>query len=224
MGRDRLTSPVDSTTLQLISQTVLFRQQVETIKVFIPVTKDVVRFLEQRQRKKKRAHSLLTGNEAGLRLLWSCGCECAIDEKVLDNDVKGACESDRDESLPKDRTLYRKGGVCFQLQLRINAAVLLPVSKADSSRFLNALDLVTDSTQTDRQKARDNTVMENGKNRLQQTQEEVEQVKDIMLDNLNKAEERTGKLGELEDRADVLLEKSKAFEKTANKVKQKKST
>nr|XP_043883087.1 vesicle-associated membrane protein 5 [Solea senegalensis] len=64
--------------------------------------------------------------------------------------------------------------------------------------------------------------MENGKNRLQQTQEEVEQVKDIMLDNLNKAEERTGKLGELEDRADVLLEKSKAFEKTANKVKQKK--
>ncbi|XP_058493230.1 vesicle-associated membrane protein 5 isoform X1 [Solea solea] len=64
--------------------------------------------------------------------------------------------------------------------------------------------------------------MENGKNRLQQTQDEVEQVKDIMLDNLNKAEERTGKLGELEDRADVLLEKSKAFEKTANKVKQKK--
>ncbi|XP_058493231.1 vesicle-associated membrane protein 5 isoform X2 [Solea solea] len=62
----------------------------------------------------------------------------------------------------------------------------------------------------------------NGKNRLQQTQDEVEQVKDIMLDNLNKAEERTGKLGELEDRADVLLEKSKAFEKTANKVKQKK--
>ena len=28
-----------------------------------------------------------------------------------------------------------------------------------------------------------------------------------MLDNLNKAEERSGKLGELEDRADVLLAK-----------------
>lgn len=48
---------------------------------------------------------------------------------------------------------------------------------------------------------------ENGKSRLEQTQEEVEEVKVIMLDNLNKAEERSGKLGELEDRADVLLEK-----------------
>ena len=46
----------------------------------------------------------------------------------------------------------------------------------------------------------------NGKNQLQQTQDEVEEVKVIMLDNLNKAEERSGKLGELEDRADVLLE------------------
>ncbi|XP_019949137.1 vesicle-associated membrane protein 5 [Paralichthys olivaceus] len=64
--------------------------------------------------------------------------------------------------------------------------------------------------------------MENGKNRLQQTQEEVEEVKVIMLDNLNKAEERSGKLGELEDRADVLLEKSRAFEKTSHQVKQKK--
>uniref|UniRef100_A0A3Q1G6M6 Vesicle-associated membrane protein 5 n=1 Tax=Acanthochromis polyacanthus TaxID=80966 RepID=A0A3Q1G6M6_9TELE len=60
-------------------------------------------------------------------------------------------------------------------------------------------------------------VQENGKSRLQQTQDDVEEVKVIMLDNLNKAEERTGKLGELEDRAD-----SKAFEKTANQVKQKK--
>ncbi|XP_071338117.1 vesicle-associated membrane protein 5 [Trachinotus anak] len=64
--------------------------------------------------------------------------------------------------------------------------------------------------------------MENGKSRLQQTHEEVEEVKVIMLDNLNKAEERSGKLGELEDRADVLLEKSKAFEKTSVQVKQKK--
>ncbi|XP_042344912.1 vesicle-associated membrane protein 5 [Plectropomus leopardus] len=64
--------------------------------------------------------------------------------------------------------------------------------------------------------------MENGKSRLQQAQEEVEEVKVIMLDNLNKADERSGKLGELEDRADELLAKSKAFERTANQVKQKK--
>ncbi|KAL6114729.1 vamp5 [Pungitius sinensis] len=64
--------------------------------------------------------------------------------------------------------------------------------------------------------------MENGKNRLQQAQEDVEEVKVIMMDNLNKADERNGKLGELEDRADVLLAKSKAFEKTSVKVKQKK--
>ncbi|CAJ1068299.1 vesicle-associated membrane protein 5 [Xyrichtys novacula] len=64
--------------------------------------------------------------------------------------------------------------------------------------------------------------MENGKNRLQQAQEDVEEVKGIMLDNLNKADERAGKLDDLEDRADELLAKSKAFEKTANQVKQKK--
>ncbi|TMS03337.1 vesicle-associated membrane protein 5 [Larimichthys crocea] len=64
--------------------------------------------------------------------------------------------------------------------------------------------------------------MENGKNRLQQAQEDVEEVKVIMLDNLNKADERAGKLDDLEDRADELLAKSKTFEKTANQVKQKK--
>lgn len=48
---------------------------------------------------------------------------------------------------------------------------------------------------------------ENGKSRLEQTKEDVEDVKVIMLDNLNKADERAGKLNELEDRADVLLEK-----------------
>ncbi|KAJ8286126.1 hypothetical protein GJAV_G00034840 [Gymnothorax javanicus] len=64
--------------------------------------------------------------------------------------------------------------------------------------------------------------MEDGNSRLRQAQEEVEEVKDIMLDNLNKAEERTGKLGDLENRADRLLEKSKAFEKTAVKLKKQK--
>ncbi|XP_060763583.1 vesicle-associated membrane protein 5-like [Neoarius graeffei] len=64
--------------------------------------------------------------------------------------------------------------------------------------------------------------MENGQSRLQQAQQDVEEVREIMLDNLNKASEREGKLGELENRADQLLEQSKVFSKTANKVKQKK--
>ncbi|XP_076006932.1 vesicle-associated membrane protein 5 [Genypterus blacodes] len=64
--------------------------------------------------------------------------------------------------------------------------------------------------------------MENGKSRLQRAQEDVDEVKVIMLDNLNKADERSGKLGELENRADQLLEKSKAFEKTSKQVKEKK--
>ncbi|XP_035235440.1 vesicle-associated membrane protein 5 [Anguilla anguilla] len=62
--------------------------------------------------------------------------------------------------------------------------------------------------------------MEKGKDRLRQAQEEVEEVKVIMLDNLNKADERSGKLGELENRADELLEKSKGFKKTTTKLKQ----
>lgn len=48
---------------------------------------------------------------------------------------------------------------------------------------------------------------ENGKSRLQQAQEDVKDVTVIMLDNINKADERSGKLGELENRADQLLEK-----------------
>ncbi|XP_046697255.1 vesicle-associated membrane protein 5 isoform X3 [Silurus meridionalis] len=64
--------------------------------------------------------------------------------------------------------------------------------------------------------------MENGKSQLQQAQDDVEEVRGIMLDNLNKASEREGKLGDLENRADNLLEQSKVFSKTANQVKQKK--
>lgn len=48
---------------------------------------------------------------------------------------------------------------------------------------------------------------ENGKSRLQQAQEDVEEVRVIMLDNLNKADERSGKLDDLEDRADELRAK-----------------
>uniref|UniRef100_A0A3B4FF11 Vesicle-associated membrane protein 5-like n=1 Tax=Pundamilia nyererei TaxID=303518 RepID=A0A3B4FF11_9CICH len=58
---------------------------------------------------------------------------------------------------------------------------------------------------------------ENGKSHLQKTQEEVEEVKVIMLQNMNKAEERSGKLNELEDRA-----KLKKFEKTSTQVKTQK--
>lgn len=64
--------------------------------------------------------------------------------------------------------------------------------------------------------------MENGQSRLRQAQEDVEEIKVIMLDNMNKADERAGKLGELEDRADKLLEHSEKFSKTSIKVKQKK--
>ncbi|XP_053466472.1 vesicle-associated membrane protein 5 [Ictalurus furcatus] len=63
--------------------------------------------------------------------------------------------------------------------------------------------------------------MENGHSRLQQAQQDVEEVREIMLDNLNKASEREGKLGDLENRADQLLEQSKVFSKTANQVKRK---
>ncbi|XP_051278858.1 vesicle-associated membrane protein 5 [Dicentrarchus labrax] len=64
--------------------------------------------------------------------------------------------------------------------------------------------------------------MENGKSRLQQAQEDVEEVKVIMLDNLSKADERGDKLDDLEGRADELLEKSKTFSKKTNQVKQQK--
>ncbi|XP_066510658.1 vesicle-associated membrane protein 5-like [Hoplias malabaricus] len=64
--------------------------------------------------------------------------------------------------------------------------------------------------------------MENGQSRLQQAQKEVDEVTVIMLDNINKASEREGKLGELENRADELREKSKVFSKTTVQVKQKK--
>lgn len=48
---------------------------------------------------------------------------------------------------------------------------------------------------------------QNGKSRLQQAQDDVEAVKDIMLDNLKKADERSERLDDLGDRADELLEK-----------------
>ncbi|XP_053727866.1 vesicle-associated membrane protein 5 [Synchiropus splendidus] len=64
--------------------------------------------------------------------------------------------------------------------------------------------------------------MENGKSRLQQAQEEAEEVKMIMLDNMNKADERADKLGDLEEKAEELLNSGKTFEKKSNKIKEKK--
>uniref|UniRef100_A0A3B3Z220 V-SNARE coiled-coil homology domain-containing protein n=1 Tax=Poecilia mexicana TaxID=48701 RepID=A0A3B3Z220_9TELE len=65
-------------------------------------------------------------------------------------------------------------------------------------------------------------LQEGGKSRLHQTQEEVEQVKMIMLDNKKKAEERSDNLKDLELQAEVLREKSKVFERTTKKLKQQK--
>lgn len=47
---------------------------------------------------------------------------------------------------------------------------------------------------------------DNGQSHLRQAQENVEEVKLIMLDNLNKSGERTVKLVDLDNRADQLLE------------------
>lgn len=72
------------------------------------------------------------------------------------------------------------------------------------------------------EKRRIKTMTANGQSRLRQAQEDVEEVKVIMLDNLNKSEERSAKLGELENRAEQLEQQSKKFSKTSTKVKQKK--
>ncbi|XP_072528983.1 vesicle-associated membrane protein 5-like [Salminus brasiliensis] len=58
--------------------------------------------------------------------------------------------------------------------------------------------------------------------KLAAAQREAEEVKDIMLENLNKADERKDKLGDLELRSAKLLDKAQSFHKTSKKVKQKK--
>ncbi|KAK5871721.1 hypothetical protein PBY51_004583 [Eleginops maclovinus] len=64
--------------------------------------------------------------------------------------------------------------------------------------------------------------MENGKSRLQQAQDDAEEVKVIMLDNMNKVDERSEKLGDLEDRAEELHVQAGKFEKNAKVLMQKK--
>ncbi|XP_018600253.1 vesicle-associated membrane protein 5-like [Scleropages formosus] len=62
--------------------------------------------------------------------------------------------------------------------------------------------------------------MTSGNSRLEKVHQEVDEVKTIMLDNINKNEERSGKLKELEDRADQVCVKSKSFRRTTVRVKQ----
>ncbi|XP_034077750.1 vesicle-associated membrane protein 5 [Gymnodraco acuticeps] len=62
----------------------------------------------------------------------------------------------------------------------------------------------------------------NGTSRLQQVQDDADEVKVIMMENMNKVDERSDKLGDLETRAEDLHEKAKGFEKKTNKVMQQK--
>ncbi|XP_066570335.1 vesicle-associated membrane protein 5 [Amia ocellicauda] len=64
--------------------------------------------------------------------------------------------------------------------------------------------------------------MDKGKSKLEETRVVVEDVKGIMQNNIQKAEEREGKLEELEERSEALLEQSKTFVKTTTKVVRKK--
>ncbi|KAA0717028.1 hypothetical protein E1301_Tti009878 [Triplophysa tibetana] len=68
----------------------------------------------------------------------------------------------------------------------------------------------------------DRRTKENGHNRLRQAQDGVEEVKIIMLENIDKSNERSVKLVDLEHRAVELKQKGERFSKTAAKVKQKK--
>ncbi|KAJ8346981.1 hypothetical protein SKAU_G00283820 [Synaphobranchus kaupii] len=64
--------------------------------------------------------------------------------------------------------------------------------------------------------------MENADSRFEEVQQTVDEVKVIMQSNLSRVEERSGKLEELDTRADLLRTQSKKFSKTAVKVKQRK--
>lgn len=64
--------------------------------------------------------------------------------------------------------------------------------------------------------------MEDGKCRLQQMENEMVEVKKIMHDNFKKVDERSGKLNDLEQQAEDLLEKGKVFEKKSSKIKKQK--
>ncbi|XP_049640923.1 vesicle-associated membrane protein 5 [Suncus etruscus] len=58
---------------------------------------------------------------------------------------------------------------------------------------------------------------------LQRCQQQADEVTEIMLKNFDKVLERDGKLSELEQRSDQLLDMSSAFSKTTKTLAQKKS-
>lgn len=57
--------------------------------------------------------------------------------------------------------------------------------------------------------------------KLQQVQKDVEEVKVLMVDNVNKAEERRQNLSDLDERAEDLLKRSHSFHKQSKKVRVK---
>ncbi|KAG7476461.1 hypothetical protein MATL_G00083310 [Megalops atlanticus] len=61
-----------------------------------------------------------------------------------------------------------------------------------------------------------------GDDRLEQLQKDVDEVKVIMKDNLEKVDERGEHLQDLDKRSELLRQQSMKFSKTAVKVKQKK--
>ncbi|XP_026795899.2 synaptobrevin-1 [Pangasianodon hypophthalmus] len=61
--------------------------------------------------------------------------------------------------------------------------------------------------------------MEKGESRVQQLQEDVEEVRVIMQDNIEKAREREGKLEELDERAESMLKSSTQFRKSTKRVR-----
>lgn len=58
---------------------------------------------------------------------------------------------------------------------------------------------------------------------LERCQRQADEVTEIMLNNFDKVLERDGKLSELEQRSDQLLDMSSAFSKTTKTLAQKKS-
>ncbi|KAM4803691.1 vesicle-associated membrane protein 5 isoform X1 [Urocitellus parryii] len=59
-------------------------------------------------------------------------------------------------------------------------------------------------------------------NELERCQRQADEVTEIMLNNFDKVLERDGKLAELEQRSDQLLDMSSAFSKTTKTLAQKK--
>ncbi|KPP61231.1 vesicle-associated membrane protein 5-like [Scleropages formosus] len=104
------------------------------------------------------------------------------------------------------------------LMLTVVGIALLSSGNSDSEKDTSdgALALTTTAPTKNYQTSNETS----GNSRLEKVHQEVDEVKTIMLDNINKNEERSGKLKELEDRADQVCVKSKSFRRTTVRVKQ----